>query len=195
VINDLLTRTVPPQRRRRTSLEHVQEGSSVQHGRGVDFPTVLYTMSKQSWRTRARLSRCLIAIKTQTLPHWLDKRGTPPSCSNLGASLARQDAPIVLRFRDHEMMIRPIVSSSPSPLAARRLFRLVLARSDALSTCCHQLSRAAPHEFTHNRVTRSLCDSIVKRARARASCSSHTRMRTYASMCAVRDFSRRPRLP
>jgi len=38
----------------------------------------------------------------------------------------------------------------------------VLARSDALSTCCHQLSRAAPHEFTHNRVTCSLCDSIVK---------------------------------
>lgn len=31
----------------------------------------------------------------------------------------------------------------------------------ALSMCCHQLSYVAPHEFTHNRVTGSLCDSIV----------------------------------
>lgn len=38
------------------------------------------------------------------------------------------------------------------------------ARSIALSTCCHQLSRAAPYEFTHNRVTRSLCHSIVGEA-------------------------------
>ena len=38
------------------------------------------------------------------------------------------------------------------------------ARSIALSTCCHQLSRAVPYEFTHNRVTRSLCDSIVGEA-------------------------------
>lgn len=64
---------------------------------------------------------------------------------------------------------------------AIQLFRLVLARSDALSTCCHQLSRAAPHEFTHNRVTCSLCDSIVRHGSGSSFSSIHIHTRIYSS--------------